>query len=325
MALDEPRHDVVHFKFLYFALTARGLRDTITGAAQPQITRANLERVKVPLPALTEQRRIVELLEQADGMRRKRTEADALANRILPALFLKMFGEPAMNPKGWPTKSTGRAFRMVSGGTPSKANVEFWNGDIPWVSPKDMKSVILTDTEDHITEDAIKNSATSLVPEGAVMMVVRSGILAHSVPVALAGKPMAINQDLKGMVPNPEETEEIKPYYMLAWLLTAKQTLLGCVKRGATVHSIDSGRFQALPFMLPPPSLQDAFARQFENLLALQAKQTAGGRDVERLFATMLHRAFTGELTAKWRQAHMKELLAEMEQQARLQEPPPEE
>ena len=207
---------------------------------------------------------------------------------------------------------------MISGGTPSKENVAFWNGDIPWVSPKDMKRVIISDTEDHITADAVKKSATSLLPGGTAMMVVRSGILAHSVPVALAARPMAINQDLKGMVPNPEETGELEPYYILAWLLTAKQTLLGCVKRGATVHSIDSGRFQALPFMLPPLPLQKALARRFKDLLALQVKQTESAGMIESLFATMLHRAFSGELTAKWRGTHLKELLAEMEQQARL-------
>lgn len=316
-------------KFIFYrCLTPEFVNSLVAqmrGANYPAVSDGVVKRAATPLPAAKEQKQILELLEQADGLRRQRAEADALADRILPALFLKMFGDPATNPKGWPTKSAGRAFKMVSGGTPSKAKAGFWNGSIPWVSPKDMKSVIITDTEDHITEDAIKNSATSVVPEGAAMMVVRSGILAHSVPVALAAKPMAINQDLKGMVPNPEEAEEIKPYYMLAWLLAAKQTLLGCVKRGATVHSIDSGKFQALPFMLPPPPLQDAFARQFKNLLALKAKQTEGGRDIERLFVTMLHRAFTGELTHEWRNAHMKELLAEMEQQARLLKSPLEE
>ena len=73
-------------------------------------------------------------------------------------------------------------------------------------------------------------------------------------------------------------------------------------------------------FMLPPAPLQEAFARQFRSLLAFQAKQTESGRNVEILFAAMLHRAFTGDLTAKWHEAHLKELLAEMEQQARLLE-----
>jgi len=284
----------------------------------PSIRKTTVEALPFPFPATKEQGRIVELLDQADWLRLQRTEGDALGHQILPTLFRRSFGDPATNPKGWPTKPVRQALRMMSGGTPSKENAEFWNGNIPWVSPKDMKSVIISDTEDHITEDAIKNSAASLVPEGAAMMVVRSGILAHSVPVALAARSMAINQDLKGMAPNPEETEGLEPYYVLAWLLTSKQTLLGCVKRGATVHSIDSGSFQALPFMLPPPQVQEPFVRQFKELLALQVKQKESASMIENLFATMLHRAFTGELTAKWREAHVKELLAEMEQQARL-------
>jgi type I restriction enzyme S subunit len=275
-----------------------------------------LREVKFPHTANSEQRRVVELLDQANELRRKRVEADKLSVCILPSIFQKMFGDPATNPKGWPAKPLGRAVQMLSGGTPSKANQEFWNGNIPWVSPKDMKSLILTDTEDHITQEAIAGSATTLIQSGSAMIVVRSGILAHSVPVAMADKPMSINQDIKALVPN---LSEIEPLYLLGWLLASKGTLLGCVKRGATVHSIDSGKFQTLQFMLPDrEKYQVPFARQFKIVLDMWAKQELSKRNIENIFNVMLHRAFTGELTAKWREAHLKELLVEMEHQAKL-------
>jgi type I restriction enzyme S subunit len=314
---------VPQFLAYYMATPAQqaAVSSNQTGGTRQAVTKAMLLDWPVPLPAPKEQRRIVELLEQADGLRRKRTEADALADRILPALFRKMFGDPATNPKGWPSKPLARAVQMVSGGTPSKANPEFWSGSIPWVSPKDMKCLVIRDTEDHITKEAVENSATSLISDGSAMIVVRSGILVHSVPVAIAGRAMTITQDLKGLIPNRDEVE---PYYLLAWLLASKQTLLGCVKRGATVHSIDSDRFQSLLFILPPTPVQESFARRFKVLLDMQARQVAAGMSIETLFATMLHRAFSGQLTTKWREAHLKELLAEMEQQARLLNAPQE-
>ena len=76
MALDNPKPEIINFKFLFYALLNRGLDDIITGAAQPQITRANLSRVGVPSPPLADQERIVKLLDKADELRKLRAQAD---------------------------------------------------------------------------------------------------------------------------------------------------------------------------------------------------------------------------------------------------------
>jgi type I restriction enzyme S subunit len=289
------------------------------GATVHSIQSGFIESLLMPVPAPSEQRRIVEILQQADALRQKRSEADDLADRILTTLFRKLFGDPATNPNGWNSKPLGKSLRLASGGTPSKANPDYWKGAIPWVSPKDMKSVVISDTEDHISKEAVDGSATTLIPQGSAMIVVRSGILAHSVPVAIAAREMAINQDLKALIP---DTKEFHPLYLLAWLIASKQLLLGCVKRGATVHSIDSGKFLSLPFIAPPRHTQEAFARQFENILQMEKSRATAGHYIENLFSTMLHRAFTGELTATWREAHFKELLAEMQKQSKALNPP---
>ena len=67
------------------------------------------------------------------------------------------------------------------GGTPSKANHDYWRGDIPWVSPKDMRNWCIKDTEDHISADAVANGATQVVPIGAVLVVARSGVMAANI------------------------------------------------------------------------------------------------------------------------------------------------
>src|SRR5258708_5529544 len=101
-------------------------------------------------------------------------------------------------PRGWTRLALGEVGRWFGGGTPSKANPLFWtNGNIPWVSPKDMKCALITDSQDHITENAVSKSATNLVEAGSVLIVVRSGILQHTLPVAVAQRQVALNQDLK--------------------------------------------------------------------------------------------------------------------------------
>src|SRR5581483_9190776 len=169
------------------------------------------------------------------------------------------------------------------------------------------RELILTDTQDHITAEAVKNSATSLVPRESVLIVFRSGILVHSIPLALAETELTLNQDMKALVP---KMEEVNSFYLLAWLLTSKQTLPACVKRGATVHSIDGNKFKSLPFMLPPRKIQECFTGTFQQILATDASRNSFDEKLNSLFNLLLHRAFSGELTAKWREAHMKELLA---------------
>lgn len=140
------------------------------------------------------------------------------------------------------------------GGTPSKANPIFWKGDIPWVSPKDMKASVLHDASDHITQEAVENSATSVVPEKSILVVIRSGILAHSLPVAQVARPVAFNQDIKALMP---DLAKVDPDY-LYWFLRAQGPLVlrQGVKKGATVHSLQSGFIENLQVPLPPRAEQ---------------------------------------------------------------------
>ncbi|QLQ24239.1 MAG: restriction endonuclease subunit S [Dechloromonas sp.] len=104
--------------------------------------------------------------------------------------------------KSWPTVTLGAVCQFRGGGTPSKAVEQYWRGSIPWVSPKDMKFDVVSDSIDHISQEAIDGSATALIPKNSLLMVVRSGILARTVPMAITGCDLAINQDLKALCPS---------------------------------------------------------------------------------------------------------------------------
>jgi type I restriction enzyme S subunit len=82
-------------------------------------------------------------------------------------------------PEHWESKRFGYLFRFYSGGTPSTSESELWDGELPWVSSKDMKSMVISDTEDHISEEAVHQSSTCKLPAGSLLMVNRSGILRH--------------------------------------------------------------------------------------------------------------------------------------------------
>ncbi len=137
-----------------------------------------------------------------------------------------------------------------SGGTPSKSNQDFWSGFIPWVSPKDMKASVIKDSTDHISETALQGSAASLVPANSILAVVRSGVLAHTFPVAITQSSVAFNQDIRAFIP---KADLVIPDYLF-WFMRSKASVVieRGVKKGATVHSVISGFVEK--FQVPVPS-----------------------------------------------------------------------
>ncbi|TAG28376.1 MAG: hypothetical protein EAZ40_03630, partial [Rhodobacterales bacterium] len=102
-------------------------------------------------------------------------------------------------PKGWATAKFSDFGEWMGGGTPSKAVPSYWNGPIPWVSPKDMKAKVIRSAIDGITEAAVENSSAKRVPAGSVLIVARSGILAHTLPIAVTAVEATLNQDMKAL------------------------------------------------------------------------------------------------------------------------------
>ena len=157
----------------------------------------------------------------------------------------------AVDPE-WPLVAVGEHFTAVSGGTPSKRKAAFWNGELPWLSPKDMKEDYISDTEDHITGAALEASTTNLIPAGSIVCVVRSGVLKHSLPVALLTRDMCINQDLVALKPR---TGKLLATFLLYLLKSKASSILEQgVKTGVTVQSLHNGFFRT--YLVPMPSLE---------------------------------------------------------------------
>ena len=142
----------------------------------------------------------------------------------------------------WPVFSLGELCRIIGGGTPSKKNPGFYSGDIPWVTVKDFGDTVIRDTIDHITEDAVERSATNLVPAGTVLVVTRVGLG----KVAITGRDMAINQDIKALFPD----ERVLPEYLF-WFLVSKSKEIERMGTGATVKGITLKQLKSLSVPLP--------------------------------------------------------------------------
>ena len=208
-------------------------------------------------------------------------------------------------PSHWSWSTFSEVGEWTGGGTPSKRKSSYWKGNIPWVSPKDMKRLKIDDTKDHVTQKALEESATNRVPAGSILFVTRSGILERTLPTAHATVPVTINQDLKALT----LSENVHPEFLLYYTRAVERLILRqCSKHGTTVASLESGRLYRFPFPLPPlPEQRRIVARieeLFSNLDAGVGDLETAGRQLERYRLSVLQAAVEGHLTADWRRTH---------------------
>ncbi len=187
----------------------------------------------------------------------------------------------------------GDCCKFYSGGTPAKGTAQYWNGDIPWFSPKDIKTFDLCVAQDRISKLAIAESATQLIMPGTILVVGRSGVLAHTLPVGIVRQPSTFNQDIKAIVPSDAFDPEFVALY-----LRAKQphVLADGVKRGPTVHSLVANFLEDLEIpTLQLPEQRHIAARLKAQLAEVDtARQAAQAqvREADLLRSRLLQAAF---------------------------------
>lgn len=160
-------------------------------------------------------------------------------------------------PQDWRVTPLRYLVDFRSGGTPSKDREDFWNGDIPWASAKDLKSDVLFDTIDHLDEAAISVGGVQLVPENSVVVLVRGMMLAKTFPVVKLAVDMAINQDLKGLLPRPGVDAGF-----LAWALrgTTRETLNRLDEAGHGTKALRMEAWVSMQIAVPAETEQVAIA-----------------------------------------------------------------
>ena len=272
------------------AFRAEAKRNFTGTAGQQRVPTTFLARALIPTPPLDEQRRIVDLLARAEGIVRLRREAEQKAAELIPALFLDMFGDPATNPKGWELAPMKNLVSFVSGGTPSKERDDYWTGDLPWVSPKDMKRICIDDALDHVNRKVIAETSIKLIPVGSVLIVVRGMILIHSVPVAISLVPLTINQDMKALVPS----QAVHGAYLLWMLRVSEPRLLQTVATAAHgTKKLETSDLEKLLVPVPPSDIQRAFASRIHEVESIQAQQSAASVKAQETFDALLASVFS--------------------------------
>ena len=190
------------------------------------------------------------------------------------------FHDPALwrvTSANFPTLKLKDLVFTFSGGTPPKSEPSYWFGSIPWASPKDFNDFEITDTEDCLTEDGVEAAKLQIAKPGSVLVVVRSGILKHTLPVSINTCPIVVNQDVKVLIPRDNCSGRF-----LAWYLTVLQDriLPLIVKHSTTVQSVNTKEFEQLKIPLPPLQKQLEFVAALDEARSQRKQKIAEADDL---------------------------------------------
>ncbi len=216
-------------------------------------------------------------------------------------------GQPFQIPPSWVWVRFHTLGSITGGGTPSKFVDEYWNGSIPWVSPKDMKRNYIDGAQLSITEEAIARSAANLIQVGSVLFVVRGMILSHSFPVALSQVPLAINQDMKALTLKRPEMAE----YVLRALKGITPEILRCVQRSSHgTCRLEGSAYRDILFPVPPLAEQRRIVAKVDELMGLcdrlEEARTRREAHRARLTTASLSRLTAPDTDAQTFQSHAR-------------------
>jgi type I restriction enzyme, S subunit len=301
---------------MYWLMNSTELLSKLANSAiLPILNKGNFERIPVPIWPRSEQNRIVELLDEADRLHRLSREANTKTERILPALFLTMFGDPETNPKQWTPSTVGQVIVATDYGTSTKASddgeglpmIRMGNVDYAGnLDLRDLKYVCLPDKE--VSKFGLERGDLLFNRTNSIDLVGKTGLWNVDMKAVLASYFIRVRVN----------REQVEPEFLWVYMNSAfMKRVLRATARGAIGQAnINTTEIRSLPLNRPPLSIQKDFVGKLEAIRrAIPAAEVSA--KLEGLFSLLLSRAFSGQLTAKWREAHMKELLAEMEVQAR--------
>ena len=231
------------------------------------LTRAQPKRVaEYPVPILDrlKQDEIVDILNRCKFVMDSRKQELSELDTLIKARFVEMFGDPIYNDKNWETDTVEQL-----------------------CNSKDMKSDILTDSKIKINKLGVDNSSARMVPVNSVIMVIRSGILKHTLPVAINEVPITVNQDLKVFIPG----EKVLSKFLAFQFKMHEKDILSKV-RAVTADNIEFNSLKQRKMILPPIELQNEFADFVQQIDKLRVVIQKSLDEAQYLFDSLMQEYF---------------------------------
>lgn len=263
-----------------------------TGASYPAVSDRIVLDSEIPLPPLSEQRRIVAILDKADALRTKRREALAQLDRLAQSMFVEMFGDPKSNPLGWPTAKLEDVATKITDGehlTPERKE-----HGIKLLSARNIQDGYLAFGDvDYVDEAEYQRISKRCKPEPGDVLISCSGSIGRVAPVETK-EPLALVRSAALVKPN---YDKVTTRFLEMWLRTPfmNREMLKSAKSSSQAN-LFQGPIRGLPILLPPRGLQLTFDRQIAALRHVRDAQRSSALRLKSLFASLQNHAFQGEV-----------------------------
>lgn len=292
-------------KFLSLALAGLNLNRLSGQAAQPGLAVGMLKKQKILLPTKEHQDRIAEIISAYDDLIENNNKRIKILEQMAEELYKEWFvrfrfpecedltWENGLT-KGWSYSNIKSLGKIIGGGTPATDNPDYWDGDIPWLTPADLSSdkrIIIDAGSKFISTLGLKKSGAKLLPEKTVLLTSRAPIGY----VALAKKPICTNQGFKSIVCDESVS---KPCYLL-FFLRLNTDLLYNYATGATFPELSADRLGRIKIPVPPIEIQERFEKHIYPILQSMDSLECQNKILREQRDILLPKLMSGKLEVK--------------------------
>lgn len=278
-------------QYLYYWLSSKVdyLNSLGRGATFKEISKSIVEEIEVPIHKLEIQQKIANILDKAQSLIDKRKEQIEACDELVKSLFYEMFGDPVKNDKHLPKIKLQELGEWKSGGTPSRSNNNYYNGNIPWLSSGELNSIYTQESNEYITEDAVTNSSAKLIPvESLLLGMYDTAALKSTINLVEC----TCNQAIVFAKLNDAKVSTVFIYYCIQ----IGKEFYKSQQRGVRQKNLNLSMVKDMEVLFPPLPLQNKFAAQVEKIEQQKTLLEQSLKELENNFKSLMQRAFKGEL-----------------------------
>ena len=280
------------YLFYYLIHNKSKLESLANKAVVAILNNERLRDLDVILPPLPIQKRIAEILDAADALKRKDQQLLKKYDELAQAIFIDMFGDPVKNEKGWEVKTIGEFGKVSTGNTPSRAVSENYNSNyIEWIKTDNIeeRSLYVTSANEYLSENGLKKGRTTV--NGSLLVACIAGSIDSIGRAALTDRSVAFNQQINSIEPN----EKVNSFFLYYLFKYCRKHIQNHASNGMK-RMLSKGEFEKIKMILPDLDFQLEFKKKINKLIIQNEKIKIAFDKSDFLFQTLLQKAFKGEL-----------------------------
>ena len=269
-------------EYLSYYFKSRLVSDFINtfakGTVRLNVPISTLGDFPIPVPPLSEQQRIVSELDLLSCIIEKKKAQQKEYDQLAQSIFYDMFGDPVTNEKGWEVVKLGELTEVGTGSTPDRKNESYYLGNNPWIKSTEVCNCAIYDVQEHISDDALKDTNCTLYPENTILIAMYGQGKTRG-QVAIMKLEACTNQAVAAILPS----SKIEPMFLYQHLHLMYEHIRS-LARGGNQSNLNLSLVKSIKIMVPPLHLQQSFASKIEAIERQKALIQQSIAEVQMLF-----------------------------------------